>query len=1341
MDYSHLSQHSSVRTHPLTRRARLLTALATLVALTSLAALTAAPASAITDAEELARFGSLGTGAGQLIVPDGIATDPTTGHVVVADSNNNRIDEFTPWGDFVKAFGWDVAPGAVNEQQEVRVRAAAGQFKLTFKASSTPDLAFNAPGAESEGPGSVEAALNALPSIGGAGASVSVTASPGTSDGVIPTVYVIVFKGSLAATNADQITAASGTTALSGGKPSTTLEARTRADGTPGGTGLESCTAESGCKAGLAGVGAGQFRGINKRVALDAAGDVYVTESAENHRVQKFDSSGRFLLMFGGEVNETTKENRCTAASGDACGIGAVGSEPGEFGPNTSGAGIAFSPTGKLFVADAERIQRFNSEGEFEASIPVSGVTVRDLAIDPGSGALYITTGFQNVRKLSSTTGAEIGVLEGTELDGSPGTKATAGPVATDPAGNVFALRNNVSPSPVLQFDSAGKQTSEFGMAETGYRIFAIGANAIGDVYVAYFRPSPGENFIRSFGPGPASFEAPPLVSPEIVGQFASSVGRTDATVAAEINPHFWTDTRYYVEYGTGKCSEGGCDAQKPLSPGEILTSKVSGRPLRSAGVFLEGLKAGTTYHYRFVAQSSGGGPVTGEEHSLVTYPAAKPAKADCPNRVFRTGFSAPLSDCRAYEMVSPVDKNNGDIKTLYNFTTTTLTSVSQSSIDGGKFTYSSYRGFANPKGAPYTNQYLAARKDGVGWLSESLNAAQSSHLVNKSTFENHFKAFSPDLCLGWQIVAAEPILAPGAYENPYGELYRGDYCGKDGYEALIGVEPTPPTDYNVILQGTSASGREAVFTANKKLTEGAAGDGLWQTYYTANGELHLICIGPGGAPTATNCSAGSGPRSERTDLTELEREGSVSHAISDDASKVYWTDSGGKESGTGKKGGTGTGKVYLRLNPGQEQSAIEGGECSEAEKACTIKVSETVTSKASRFIGASVDGTKALFEVTEGAQKDNLYLFDLQEDDSRLIAGEASGAGFADSRDTATGLVGASEDLSRIYFSSEEALPETSGATAGGPNLYLDEEGTKTFIATLADGDGENTHPMPIYHTARATPDGRALAFVSSRSLTGYDNADLVNGKANLEVYRYEVGAPGPVCVSCNPSRARPVGRSLALPSTNHIPPAGSSLSRPENDLYAPRVISADGKRLFFNSYDALVLRDTNGKADVYEWESASGQKECEGMGAELYVQAASGCISLISSGQSPSDSEFLDASEDGDDAFFTTGASLLPQDPGLIDVYDARSGGGLPAPPAPPGPCQGEACQFGAPPPNDPTPASASFKGAGNLKPPSRCAKGKVARKGRCVARKPKQAKKHKRTRKANHNRGAGR
>jgi hypothetical protein len=55
-------------------------------------------------------FGSLGSAAGQLASPAGIAS--YGGNVYIADPGNHRIDEFSSAGAFTKAWGWGVRDGA-----------------------------------------------------------------------------------------------------------------------------------------------------------------------------------------------------------------------------------------------------------------------------------------------------------------------------------------------------------------------------------------------------------------------------------------------------------------------------------------------------------------------------------------------------------------------------------------------------------------------------------------------------------------------------------------------------------------------------------------------------------------------------------------------------------------------------------------------------------------------------------------------------------------------------------------------------------------------------------------------------------------------------------------------------------------------------------------------------------------------------------------------------------------------------------------------------------------------------------------------------------------------------
>ena len=79
-------------------------------------------------------------------------------------------------------------------------------------------------------------------------------------------------------------------------------------------------------------------------------------------------------------------------------------------------------------------------------------------------------------------------------------------------------------------------------------------------------------------------------------------------------------------------------------------------------------------------------------------------------------------------------------------------------------------------------------------------------------------------------------------------------------------------------------------------------------------------------------------------------------------------------------------------------------------------------------------------------------------------------------------------------------------GAVADEDNLYAARwEGGKwvpSFIATLSHQDERDWGSFGTGNaeidrmTARVSPDGRYLAFMSDRSLTGYDNRDALSGQ-----------------------------------------------------------------------------------------------------------------------------------------------------------------------------------------------------------------------------------------------------
>jgi hypothetical protein len=337
-------------------------------------------------------------------------------------------------------------------------------------------------------------------------------------------------------------------------------------------------------------------------------------------------------------------------------------------------------------------------------------------------------------------------------------------------------------------------------------------------------------------------------------------------------------------------------------------------------------------------------------------------------------------------------------------------------------------------------------------------------------------------------------------------------------------------------------------------------------------------------------------------------------------------------------------------------------------------------------FETASADGTVAFF-----TKAGHLWRYEAAADSAIDLtpAGDA------------LGVLGASADASHVYY-----------LTSAGLFLWRDGEP----LTEVAEGADASNYPAAS-GAARVSADGAKLLFVSTAPLTTsdgdtYDNTDLNTKAADSQVYLYDATAGTLTCVSCNPTGGRPIG-----PST--IPGAIANGTGLEATVaYKPRALVAGGSRVFFDSDDALVLADTNKDTDAYQWE-AQGTGSCT---------REEGCVSLISSGRSPDGASFVDASADGEDAFFLTSESLVGRDPGSIDLYDARVGGGFPEPPTPI-PCNGDACQVLPASPGDPT-LTTLLSGPGNpperygkYGPRRRCPKGKrlkrVRRNGRAVKR----------------------
>ncbi|MEX2253397.1 MAG: hypothetical protein WD649_04540 [Thermoleophilaceae bacterium] len=255
------------------------------------------------------------------------------------------------------------------------------------------------------------------------------------------------------------------------------------------------------------------------------------------------------------------------------------------------------------------------------------------------------------------------------------------------------------------------------------------------------------------------------------------------------------------------------------------------------------------------------------------------------------------------------------------------------------------------------------------------------------------------------------------------------------------------------------------------------------------------------------------------------------------------------------------------------------------------------------------------------------------------------------------------SDDGARVYWQGADG------------NLYLGEGGETTQVDAAVGGEGE---------FVAASGDGRFAFFSKEGHLHRFDavaagSTDLTPGGEVLTVLGASAdGAAVFYLLGDDLRRWREGAGAVQVvtgPGLADVDPLTSG-------------VSAGGERLFFTTDKALRAVDTNNDADAYQWE-AQGTGSCD---------KAGGCVELISSGRAEGGARFVAASANGSDAFFLTDRSLAGADPGSVDLYVARVGGGFPEPPSPI-PCTGDSCQSLPSEPVDPT-LTTLLSGLGNPK-----------------------------------------
>lgn len=936
--------------------------------------------------------------------------------------------------------------------------------------------------------------------------------------------------------------------------------------------------------------------------------------------------------------------------------------------------GATVDSEGDVYVSDFghDVVHEFNASGAELAqfSSPLAG-NPEGVAVD-ATGDIYLQgyTGHNLVELKRSSPSSTVILSEAEIATGS----VTA--VAVDRATNLVLVDLGAS---VAEYDSEGHLLSKFGAEEISESLGLAVNEATGKIYVS----DAGRGRVEVFG-------VPPLIAPTVSEQFSVNVGSSSAELRAQITPNL-RDTHYTFQFGVDTSYTGG-EVPAPLGG-----SAGAGGEARAEHVVLSGLAPETTYHYRVKAVNAAG----------TTFG---------PDTAFTTFASAPfaLPDDRAWEMVSPLDKNGGNVAGIHG---DNGGGVVQATPVGDAITYVSLASFGNPQGAPSGSQYLARREPG-GWSTQNITAPLRSDTYFRGSAGTPYKAFSVDLTRG----LLPNFEGPGRVENPppensgappgYRDLYLRETSGSYATQALLTKAPEEaPNEFVMTFKTATPNMEHVVISTPAALVPGATRTSNGNLYEWSRAGLHAVNVLPGA------------PEGETAPEPALLGSGhDESNVISEDGSRVFWSYEEGSELHLFVRE---NGDSTLRLDAVKGGPGLDPGETQLTQFWTASSSGSKVffTSDAPLTADANVGPPRGGGFTRDG---NDLYLFDVNTHELVDLTPDATDTNGA----SVQGVLGASNDGSYVYFVATSVLPaahsEGHVPEAGGDNLYAWHEGEgTTFIATLSSNDqkaidetgaANDWDPSIGRRTTRVTPDGLHLAFMSDVSLTGYDNLDAHSGVRDEEVYLYDLGSHHLICASCNPSLERPLGSSY-IPGGTIFSNEGKNS---DQALHQSRALSDDGGRLIFDGADALALQDSNDKQDVYEYES--------------------GRVYLLSGGTSDEDSSFVDASSSGDNVFFITRQQLVSQDNDqLIDLYDARVNGGFPEN-VRTAPCQGEGCRLPATStPSFGLPATTALGGNGNL-PPVAAVKGTSKTKAKHKKRKVKHKKTRNRRAKAGRRQGLG-
>jgi hypothetical protein len=471
---------------------------------------------------------------------------------------------------------------------------------------------------------------------------------------------------------------------------------------------------------------------------------------------------------------------------------------------------------------------------------------------------------------------------------------------------------------------------------------------------------------------------------------------------------------------------------------------------------------------------------------TLASVPAlATAATGSCPNEAFRVGASLSLPECRAYELVSPHDKNSFNVEAAEEGAPEL---PGQATPSGGGVSFLSTGAFAGAPASWLKTTYISSRTES-GWSTQSpdLPAVNNGQLL--------FQSFAgADEELDLSVEGSLLALAPGAVQgnmnlylrdNATGALTliatSSDFSFVNRVDQGYGIVSAATPDYSHIVLVTTAA-----------LTPDATAGVENNIYDWDRAEAKLRLVSRVGTETVETAGGSLSTPTRGSD------------PISDDGSRIFFTS-------------TSDGAIYMRED---DQRTVP--------ISVSRRAGDPSTAQAATFVSATAGGSLVYFtteaKLTENAGSGpglSLYRYDVA---SRQLS-DLTPAG--EERDVGK-VLSVSADGSYVYF-------EAGGIPYFGEpdRIYVWHDGTSEAI------EEKILDEETFYYNA--SPNGRYLAFGISTPLTSYDNQSAACFGRCEESYVYDASTGVMSCMSCDsggepPHGASTIGAAFAQYTGEHL-------------------------------------------------------------------------------------------------------------------------------------------------------------------------------------------------------------